>query len=491
MNSTAISFITYLILFIPLLCGVLTFFLQKPFLRNVLSITASLLLFFNVMNFLMLAMRGMARGVTLVEFAPNLSIMFLADPLSALFMLVSSLLWVVTTFYAIGYMRANKEAHLSRFYGFFALSLFATMGIALAGNLFTLFIFYELLTLFTYPLVVHSGTEEAKRAGRTYLYILLGTSMAFLLPAVLWTWYVAGSLNFEPGGVLAGKASPLVTGILLALYVFGVSKAAVMPFHRWLPAAMVAPAPVSALLHAVAVVKAGVFTLLKVVVYIFGTSNLLMLSRQEPWVSNWMVYVAGVTVVLASLKALRQGALKLRLAYSTVSQLSYIVMATALSTKTAIMAACFHIVAHACSKITLFFAAGSIYTAQHKSNVSEMRGIGRTMPFTMAAFTVGALAMIGIPPTVGFLSKFYLSKGAFESEHYFAVLVIFVSTLLNAAYFLPIIHQAYFLPPREKSVMKEAPAIMVFANLFVAFLVIVLFFVPDTFVWLSKLVAGE
>ena len=250
---------------------------------------------------------------------------FEVEPLGMLFALIAAGLWIVNSLYSIGYMRANAEVQQTRFYVCFALALAATMGIAFAANLFTLFVFYEMLTLVTYPLVTHHGTEEARRGGRIYLGLLLGTSIMFLLPALAFTWFVAGTIDFTPGGILAGKLGGVGLGVLLALYMFGIGKAALMPFHRWLPAAMVAPTPVSALLHAVAVVKAGVFSVVKVIIYVFGIDTLLGAG-----VNGWLVAVAGFTIVAASVVALKADNLKRRLAYSTVSQLSYVVLAAAL-----------------------------------------------------------------------------------------------------------------------------------------------------------------
>ena len=318
------------------------------------------------------------------------------------------------------------------------------MGLAFAGNLFTLFVFYEMLTLTTYPLVAHKGTAEALRSARTYLGILVVTSVCFLLAGIIATYAYTGDLSFKPGGVFtkalaSGAMSAPVLGTLFLLYMYGIGKAALMPMHRWLPAAMVAPTPVSALLHAVAVVKAGVFTVLKVIVYTFGPLTLIKYNQ-----GSWLIYMAGATILIASFIALFQDNLKRRLAYSTVSQLSYVIIAAALLSPISIMAAALHIAAHAFGKITLFFAAGSIYTAAHKTEVSQLDGIGRRMPFTMAAFTIGALSMIGLPPTAGFISKWYLLTAAWETDYHLVVGIVILSTLLNAAYFLPIVYRAFF-----------------------------------------------
>ncbi|GIX22164.1 MAG: cation:proton antiporter [Gammaproteobacteria bacterium] len=379
------------------------------------------------------------------------------EPLSMLFASVASLLWVVTTVYSIGYMRANREAHQGRYYFCFALALAATMLVAFAANLVTLFVAYELLTLATYPLVAHKGDERARQGARTYLAILLASSMGLFLPAIVWTHVLAGGTEFVSGGLLAGRLSPAVAAALLSMFVLGVGKAAVMPVHRWLPAAMVAPTPVSALLHAVAVVKAGVFTLCKIVFYIFGPAELAALGAQEA-----ALLLAGFTVVAASLVALRQVEFKRLLAYSTVSQLGYVVMAALLLAPLSRLGAVLHIAAHAFGKITLFFAAGAVYTALHKTRVDELAGVGRRMPWTMAAFTVGALSMIGLPPTAGFVSKWFILAGAMDWQSVFVGTVLVLSTALNAGYFLPIVCRAFFREGDGRG-FEEAPWPMVAA----------------------------
>jgi multicomponent Na+:H+ antiporter subunit D len=382
-------------------------------------------------------------------------------------------------------MRANHEQNQTRFYVCFALAIAASMGVAFSANMFSLFVFYEMITLITYPLVTHRGTEEARRAGRVYLGYLLGTSICLLLLAIVWTWSVTGTLDFTEGGVFADSdisASLLTT--LYVLYVFGVGKAALMPFHRWLPAAMVAPTPVSALLHAVAVVKAGVFTVVKLTVYLFGLDELMRTGA-----ADWLIYVAGATILIASLIALRKDNLKARLAYSTISQLSYVIMATALLAPVSIFAAAFHIAVHAFGKITLFFAAGSIYTASHKTMVSQLDGIGRRMPWTMTAFAIGSLSMIGVPPTAGFLSKWYLLQGAFTVESLFAISIVVISTLLNAAYFLPIVYAAFFRENKEENGPHgEAPFTIVLALMLTALGTILLFVMPGRLLSLVQLI---
>jgi len=458
-----------------------------PNLRETVTLATSVLLFAAVLGLLPGVLDGERPQLILLEKFPGIAIAFRVEPLGMLFALVASGLWIVNSVYSIGYMRGNDEPHQTRFYVCFALALVATMGVALASNLLTLFLFYELLTLVTWPLVTHHGDEKARSGGRVYLGVLLGTSMGLLLPAIIATWALAGTLEFTPGGILrdAGLSGAALGG-LLAVYLFGIGKAALMPVHRWLPAAMVAPTPVSALLHAVAVVKAGVFTVVKVVVYVFGVDTLSGVGA-----ADWLPAVAGFTILAASIVALRADNLKRRLAYSTVSQLSYVVLATSLLAPLSVAAAALHIATHAVGKITLFFAAGAIYTASHKSEVSQLDGIGRRMPWTMGAFSIGALSLIGIPPAAGFLSKWLMFQGAAIEGHWMVFAVLGLSTILNAAYFLPIVHAAFLREPRPGDPAHgEAPWTMVAAMSVTAAATLVLPFVASVPLGLARSVAG-
>lgn len=452
-----------------LVCG------ARPNLREGVGIASAAVLVAAVAVVAQDVLAGGRPGFVVLDMFPNLPLAFAAEPLGVTFALVASGLWLVTAVYSIGYMRGHHEGHQTRFYVFFAVSLAATLGVAFAGNVMTLFVFYEALTLVTYPLVTHHGTEEAKRAGRVYFGILIGTSIGLQLPAIAAIYLLAGSLDFTPGGILAGKAGPEATAILYALFILGIAKAALMPFHRWLPAAMVAPTPVSALLHAVAVVKAGVFAVLKITVYVFGVD----LLRTVPG-TGWLVYLAGFTILAASTVALFQDNLKRRLAYSTISQLSYVVIGAAVLNSLSLQGASLQIATHAVAKITLFFAAGAILVAAHKTRVSELDGIGRRMPWTMAAFAIASLSMIGLPPTGGFVAKWYLLQGAVAAEQTVVVAVLVVSTLLNAGYFLPIVYAAFFRPlPAGGHEHGEAPFSAVAALTLTAALTVALFFRPD------------
>jgi len=359
--------------------------------------------------------------------------------------------------------------------------------VAFAGNLFTLFLFYELLTLSTYPLVSHKGDAATVRSARVYLGVLLTTSIGLFLPAIIWTYIAAGTGDFVPGGILAGKLSDPEVGLLLGLFVFGIGKAAVMPVHRWLPAAMVAPTPVSALLHAVAVVKAGVFTITKVIVYVFGIDFLF-----DSPSSGWLFYVAAFTIVVASLVALRQTNIKRLLAYSTIAQLSYVVMAAAILKPLAEVGAAIHMVAHAFGKITLFFCAGAIYVAAGKKYISQMDGLGRRMPITYLAFFFGSLSIIGMPPLGGFISKWNLAIGAIDSGQLILLLVLLVSSLLNAFYFFPIVYRGFFLPAAEgeQEGIKEAPIFCLVPLSITAICSLVLFFWPSIFLRLAQMTLG-
>ena len=470
-----------LALAVPLAGAVLILLVGRhPNLREAVTLGAAGALFLLVASLAPAVMAGGRPAVALGEMLPGLGIAFVVEPLGMMFAAVASFLWIVTSIYSIGYMRGHGERNQTRFYAFFAIALASVMGVAFAGNMLTLFIFYEVLTISTFPLVTHAGSEEAKRAGRVYLGILLGTSIGLQLFAIIWTWTIAGTLDFTDGGILEGKAAGAVTGILLALYIFGIGKAALMPFHRWLPAAMVAPTPVSALLHAVAVVKAGVFTVLKVTIYIFGVDNLAALGSSE-----WLQYMAAATIIIASLVAMTKDNLKARLAYSTISQLSYIVLGAMLVNAWGIIGGGMHIAMHAFGKITLFFCAGAILVASHKTEVSQMRGLGRTMPVTMAAFLIGSLSIIGLPPFGGLWGKWFLALGALEADKMVMVAVLMVSSLLNVAYLLPIPFRGFFGDPPANpgddhgAGIKEAPWPCLVAITVTSLGCLLLFFYPD------------
>ncbi len=379
--------------------------------------------------------------------APGLDLVLHADALSVLFVTLSTVLWLVTTVYAIGYL--ENGPHRSRFFGFFSLCVTATVGLALAGNLFTFVIFYELLTLATYPLVAHKGTPEAVRGARIYLTYTLAGGVLLLVGAV-WLRSIAGPLDFAQGGILGQipGLDPLTLSWIFGLLIAGLGvKAALVPLHGWLPQAMVAPAPVSALLHAVAVVKAGAFGMVRVVYDVYGVEYADALGLLAP-----LGALAAFTILYGSVKALSQDHLKKRLAYSTISQVSYIALGTAVLGPLATVGGVVHLVHQGVMKITLFFAAGNYAETLGIHRVSEMDGVGRRMPGTTLAFTIGALGMIGLPPVAGFVSKWYLGLGALEAGAGVWVLPVLVaSSLLNAAYFLPILYRAWFKTPAPQS----------------------------------------
>ncbi|MFP4207827.1 MAG: proton-conducting transporter membrane subunit [Wenzhouxiangella sp.] len=434
------------------------------------------------------ALSGASITQSLWEILPGMTIGFAVEPLGLLFALLASSLWILATPYAIGYMTHGGYRQLGRFFACYAIALGAAAGIAFADNLLTMFIFYEILSISTYPLVAHDGSDKAKRGARTYLVLLLLTSICLWLPAMIWTWAAAGSMTFTPGGILAGQVDPATGAILLVLFMFGTGKAALMPFHRWLPAAMVAPTPVSALLHAVAVVKAGVFVVLKLAIYIFGLDYLKTLAT-----ADFMLYAATFTMLVASLVALHQDNLKARLAYSTVSQLSYIVVGALLATSLAAIGGGMHMLMHGFGKITLFFCAGAIYLASKKTKISELDGLGRKMPITMTAFLIGALCVIGLPPTGGLWSKWHLVSGAYASGHAIVLAAFLISTILNIAYLLPPVLRAFLkpLPAGEQAGIREAPWLCVVPLSLTALGTLVLFFLAQSgFAVMASIFAG-
>ena len=479
MNLASEQLIVLAIL-LPLLASVLIVLTdKKPNLREAITLITATIVAFLVIALFLRVQSGESPSLELFEVVPGITVNFVIEPLGMLFALVAGTLWLVTSIYAIGYMRGHHEKNQTRFYAAFAIAISSTLAAAFSGNMFTLFLCYEILTISTYPLVTHAGTAEARRSGRIYLGILLGTSIGFQLLAILVTWSVAGTLDFKQGGILEGKLDPAYAGILYALFIFGIGKAAIMPFHKWLPAAMVAPTPVSALLHAVAVVKVGVFTVLKVTIYIFGSDFII-----NSGASDWLIWFAAATILLASLIAMTKDNLKARLAYSTISQLSYIVLGALIATEMSLIGASMHIAMHAFAKITLFFAAGALLVAAHKSEITQMRGLGRAMPITFTAFTIGSLSIIGLPLFGGMWSKWYLGLGTVQAEQWILLAVLMVSSLLNIAYLLPISIKAFFAKAKdgtEYTQIKEAPVSMLVAIGITTLASIVLFFYPDPF----------
>jgi len=427
--------------FVP---GVLIMFLreEQTALRNTLNIAGAVakILFVGLM------LQGVAAGATYewsFEILPGLRLSLAGDALALLFVTLSAVLWLVTTVYAIGYMETSENR--TRFFAFFSLCVTATTGIAMAADLFTFVIFYEALTWATYPLVVHDGTPAALRAGRTYLAYTLGAGTVLVVGAVGFQ-VTTGTVAFAAGGVVdaaAAAADPVRYTLLFVLLLVGMGvKSAIFPLHGWLPTAMVAPAPVSALLHAVAVVKAGAFGVIRLIHSLFGIE-----LAGEMGLTAVVAGLAAFTIIYASVRALAQDNLKRILAYSTVSQLSYIVLGVSLMHPLAQVGGLVHLVHQGIMKITLFFCAGLIAHTLGVKTVSAMGGVARRMPLTMVAFTVAALGMVGLPPFAGFISKWYLGLGALGADAPWVVPVLLTSSLLNAAYFFPILRTAYFDEP--------------------------------------------
>ena len=435
----------FLLLIIPLVAAALIPLASKnQNLREGITLVAGVVLLANVIGLISMVSGGARPELHLGTFAGNFAVKLKLEPLGATFAAIASSLWIVNSLFSIGYMRGNKEKNQTRFYACVAIAIFGAMGIAASANLITLFIFYEALTISTFPLVTHKGDAKAKRGGTIYALILMGTSLALFLPAIIGTHVLAGTTDFVVGGVIPAGTSTLTTSILLFLFAFGIGKAALMPVHPWLPNAMVAPTPVSALLHAVAVVKAGVFSILKIVVFIFGPSVMA-----ETSMSTILSWVAAISIVVASIIALRQDNLKARLAYSTVSQLSYITLGAMLATPMALIGGGLQIVMHAWGKITLFMCAGAIYTVAHRTEISKLDGLGRTMPWVFGAFLVGSLSIIGIPPMGGSWPKFFLMVGALDSGKGILMAALIVSSILNIIYLLPISIRAFMKPAAD------------------------------------------
>jgi multicomponent Na+:H+ antiporter subunit D len=471
------------------------FFGKKPNIRESWSLIAGVLKLVIVLSMI----PAVVYDKTIISYSlftilPGIEIGFRVDAFGLLFAMGASLLWIATSFYSIGYMRSTNEHSQTRYFACFAVSLSATIGVAFSANLFTMFLFYEILTIITYPLVAHKGTLEAKAGGRKYAIYLLGAAKAFLVAAIILTYNLTGTLEFSKTGIFPAvvqSVNPELLYIIFVLFFFGFAKSAVMPFHSWLPAAMVAPTPVSALLHAVAVVKTGVFSVLRIILFVFGADLMMDIG-----VDVFVITFASFTIITASLLALSRDNLKARLAFSTISQLSYIILGAALLTPSAMVGGIIHITNHAFSKITLFFCAGSIYVSTYKTKVSQLNGIGKKMPWTMAAFAIATLSMIGIPPVSGFITKWYLVIGSLERHSLVVLTVLLVSSFLNAAYFVPILYRAFFKEENSNSKhidssddgsLKENPFLVVPLTL-TAIISVVLGLYPDFIVQLAEMV---
>ena len=468
---------------------------KKPNLRESWSIIAGVLKLIIILSMIPAVVYDKKIiSYSLFNILPGIEIGFRVDAFGLLFAMGASILWIATSFYSIGYMRSTNEHSQTRYFTCFAVALSATIGVAFSANLFTMFLFYEVLTIITYPLVAHKGTPEAKAGGRKYAIYLLGAAKAFLVAAIILTYNLTGTLEFSKDGIfpaiMQSENSQLLY-IIFVLFLFGFAKSAVMPLHSWLPAAMVAPTPVSALLHAVAVVKTGVFTVLRVIFFVFGADLMLDIG-----VDVFIITFASVTIIAASIIALSMDNLKARLAFSTISQLSYIILGAAMLTPSAMVGGIIHITNHAFSKITLFFCAGSIYVSSHKTEVSQLNGIGKKMPWTMAAFALATLSMIGVPPASGFITKWYLVIGSLERNSLVVLTVLLVSSFLNAAYFVPILYKAFFKKENSNSEeevslqdknLKENPFLVVPLSL-TAIVSVILGLYPDFIVHIAEMV---
>lgn len=461
---------------VSLICAFLVVLSRKHRdLRESWTILAAVIKFLIISSMIPAILQGDTIVYTVISILPEIPFKFRVDAFGLFFGVLASFLWILTSFYSIGYMRSLKEHAQTRYYACFAIALSATIGIAFAANLLTLFVFYEILTLSVYPLVIHKETPKARRAGIKYLAYTLSAGVALLL-AIILTYSFTGTLEFMDQGFLAGHASKEMLQLLFIIFIIGFGvKSAIMPLHPWLPTAMIAPTPVSALLHAVAVVKAGIFGVVRIIYFVFGLD---LMSELGLGIS--LAYFVSFTIIVASMFALAQDNLKKRLAYSTIAQLSYIILGAALLTPTGLLGGVMHIAHHAFMKITLFFCAGAIYVVTKKENVSEMNGVGKKMPYTMAAFSICALGIIGIPPVAGFLSKWYLSLGAMEANEVFFVFILVASSLLNAAYYLPIVFNAFFKEPNDGIYEREeAPLFILVPLLITAVISIILGIAPD------------
>ncbi|MDO8947414.1 MAG: monovalent cation/H+ antiporter subunit D family protein [Desulfocapsaceae bacterium] len=493
MDITTVSSAKLLVaLLVPLVGTLGVMFMGKnENIREGVSCVASIILFLLVASMIPTVLSGKTLIFHMFSILPGVTVTLRADAMSMIFALVASSLWTIAVFYSMGYMRAHNEHAQTRFNACFALSIFGAIGVAFSDNLFTLYLFYEIVSICTYPLVAHHQDAEGYNGARKYIVYLTTTAKAFLLPALILIYVLTGTLDFAPN-ISTGIFPPDVNhGLVIMLYVFclfGFAKNGIMPFHHWLPGAMVAPTPVSALLHAVAVVKVGVFCTTRVMLYVFGVDTMHALNLGIP-----TAYFVGFTVIMASVLALSKNNLKERLAYSTISQLSYIIMGVALLTPAGIDGGLIHIVNHAFAKITLFFCAGAIYIAAHKKDISDMGGLGKTMPFTFGAFAIASLSMIGAPPVAGFVTKWNLLVGSIQAHQMGILLILIASTMLNVGYFAPVTIKAFFGKRPEGETfqgIKEAPLSMLIPILIACTISVLLGIFPNFMMQFVKAVTG-
>ena len=495
MNGIDINFLTqasldFMLLFTiaaPLVCGIFALASSDTSrIRNYGIIALSLMHLINIFIIKYFYDNYGTFSYQFVKFGNAVEFSFATEQYGIIFAIMVSVLWVATNIYSLGYIEleqsgnVNKDTHILKFNFFLSMAIAATIGIAFAANLLTMYICYELLTLVTYPLVSISGSPHALRAGRKYILMLILTSLVLFLPAILYINNIAGELNFTEGGILADKLTSTELFILLGMIIFGVAKTAIFPFHSWLPTAMIAPVPVSALLHAVAVVKSGIFVIIKIVLYIFGIEYLQKINLEQPFVQNIFILTCCFTILYASVKSIYQTKIKQMLAFSTISQLGICMLAISFFSYAAIIASFIHMLCHAFAKIVLFFCAGLIYAAAGISDIDDTKSIAKYFPRTMLCFSICALSLVGLPPLAGFFSKFLIISASVNSNILWVViLTILLSTVLTATYFVKIIYNIYFNPSELAVTPFKVPATMQYTIIAITIMLLALPFMID------------
>jgi multicomponent Na+:H+ antiporter subunit D len=449
---------------------------NTPRLNNFVSLGLISLLILNINNLISYYIIHGTVRLEIINLTSNLSLELATEPLGLTYAALASYLWLATHCYNIGYLEydpSNIGKTHNKFYRYTSLSMCAVFGIALAGNLFTLLIFYELLTLFIFPLIYYSKETKAMKSAEFYLLMMVGCSIAFLIPAIIITYNVAGHLQFQSGGNLENKITHFSALLLMLLYIAGVAKVAIMPFHSWLPRSMVAQFSVSTLFYVVSVAKAGVFTIIKIIIYIFGSTFFTKSASLS------IVSICSITIIISSIIALKKTNLKLLLAYSTISQLAFSILAVGIMTPKAIIAAIFHMVAHALAKIVLFFATGAFYITTSKTTIKSTKGLAASLPIVAICFSICATSIIGLPPLIGFFSKYYILSVVtnLDSISLIVIITYIISTLLSAAYFIPIIYNLYESPAEnyKRTTHKELPLTMMIPMISITIMVSLLF----------------
>lgn len=385
---------------------------------------------------------------------------FMCDIYSYLFGILVNVIWFLTNLYSYSYIKLNIcVERMSGFSKYFALSIFAVLANGYAADLWTLFVFYIVLVVLTAPLILSYKTDDAKKASRLYLVTHLGAGFILFLPAIVLVQYYTGSVLFDGQHHLFSVHNNALSASILALFVLGISQNCLLPFHHWLSRAVVAPTPVSGLLHSVAAVKSGSIAIIKIVVYIFGLEYIQELTHTF-WTGGWIFWICGITAVYAAFRAWKTNHIKKRFAYSTISQLSYIMTSVFIATPLSVMGGVLHMISHSLCKIILFYIAGVFSTIYNVHNTKEIAKIAPHMKKWIAGIAFGGASIIGIPLLPGSFGKDYMILAELQTHHYMAILFLMMGSIINILYIYPIVKSGFFTKNPEPMALQAVPLSM-------------------------------